>query len=227
MSVVCEGGVILGPGVVIVPDISDQILNLDAGNPSSYPGTGTTWYDISGAGNNATLVDSPTWTDLGSSSYFVWAGNYADAGYILPNTAYTKVAVFKYTALTSDNIISGNGSGSQHAFWMASSPYLSSGHNGAWTLIQSTGTVDVDTWYFGAVSFSTSSGWRLYLNNLTPVTNSDTIPFSDTLGQVQIAAFDYGNFFYGNISVALCYNRVLSDSEISALYNTYQSRYGY
>jgi Concanavalin A-like lectin/glucanases superfamily len=227
MSIICEAGVVLGPGVVIVPGISDQILNLDAGNPSSYPGTGTTWYDISGSGNNATLIGGPSWTNQGSSSSFVWDNNYADAGYILPNTAYTKVAVFKYTTLTSDNIISGNGSGSQHAFWMASSPYLSSGHNGAWTTVQSTSTVDADTWYFGAVSFSTSSGWRLYLNNLTPVTNPDTTPFSDALGQVQIAAFDTGNYFFGNISVVLCYNRVLSDSEVSTLYNTYQSRYNY
>ena len=32
------------------------VLNLDAGNSSSYPGTGTTWFDISGNSNNATLT---------------------------------------------------------------------------------------------------------------------------------------------------------------------------
>lgn len=35
------------------------ILHLDAANPKSYPGTGTTWYDLSGNGNNATLFNSP------------------------------------------------------------------------------------------------------------------------------------------------------------------------
>ena len=227
MSIICEAGVVLGPGVVIAPETNSQILNLDAGNPSSYPGTGTTWYDISGSGNNATLIGNPTWTNQGSGSSFVWNNNYANAGYILPNTAYTKVAVFRYTTLSSDNIISGNSAGSQHAFWMVSSPFLSSGHNGAWTTVQSTGSVAGGIWYFGAVSFSTSSGWRLYLNNLTPVTSADTTPFSDALGQVQIAAFDGGNYFFGDISVVLCYNRVLTDGEVSALYNTYQSRYGY
>jgi hypothetical protein len=131
MSIICEAGVVLGPGVVIAPETNSQILNLDAGNPSSYPGTGTTWYDISGSGNNATLIGNPTWTNQGSSSSFVWNNNYANAGYILPNTAYTKVAVFRYTTLSSDNIISGNSAGSQHAFWMVSSPFLRSGHNGA------------------------------------------------------------------------------------------------
>jgi hypothetical protein len=43
------------------PDIADSGLTLclDAGNPVSYPGTGTTWADVSGQGNNGTLVNNP------------------------------------------------------------------------------------------------------------------------------------------------------------------------
>lgn len=36
---------------------SNLVLNLDAGNSLSYPGTGTTWTDLSSSGNNATLVN--------------------------------------------------------------------------------------------------------------------------------------------------------------------------
>ena len=36
---------------------SGLVLNLDAGNTASYPGTGTTWTDLSGNGNNGTLVN--------------------------------------------------------------------------------------------------------------------------------------------------------------------------
>ena len=36
------------------------VLALDAANKKSYPGTGTTWQDLSGNGNDATLVNSPT-----------------------------------------------------------------------------------------------------------------------------------------------------------------------
>ena len=32
------------------------VLCLDAGNSKSYPGSGTTWTDLSGNGNNGTLV---------------------------------------------------------------------------------------------------------------------------------------------------------------------------
>ena len=34
------------------------VLALDAASPRSYPGSGTTWYDLSGNGNNATLVNA-------------------------------------------------------------------------------------------------------------------------------------------------------------------------
>jgi hypothetical protein len=33
------------------------VLCLDAANPKSYPGSGTTWTDLSGNGNNGTLVN--------------------------------------------------------------------------------------------------------------------------------------------------------------------------
>ena len=38
------------------------VLNLDAGNAASYPGTGTTWTDLSSKGNNGTLVNSVTYS---------------------------------------------------------------------------------------------------------------------------------------------------------------------
>jgi hypothetical protein len=37
------------------------VLCLDAGNPKSYTGSGTTWTDLSGNGNNGTLTNSPTY----------------------------------------------------------------------------------------------------------------------------------------------------------------------
>jgi hypothetical protein len=35
------------------------MLHLDAANPKSYPRSGTTWYDVSGNGRNATIKGSP------------------------------------------------------------------------------------------------------------------------------------------------------------------------
>jgi len=38
-------------------------LYLNASNSTSYPGTGTTWTDLSGNLNNGTLVNSPVYTE--------------------------------------------------------------------------------------------------------------------------------------------------------------------
>jgi hypothetical protein len=38
------------------------VLALDAGNVKSYPGSGTTWTDLSGGGNNGTLVNGVGYT---------------------------------------------------------------------------------------------------------------------------------------------------------------------
>jgi hypothetical protein len=38
------------------------VLCLDAANPKSYPGSGTTWNDLSGNGNNGTLRNSPSYS---------------------------------------------------------------------------------------------------------------------------------------------------------------------
>ena len=38
------------------------VLCLDAANKRSYPGTGTTWTDLSGNSNNGTLTNGPTFS---------------------------------------------------------------------------------------------------------------------------------------------------------------------
>ena len=45
------------------------VLNLDAADRNSYPGSGTTWYDLSGNGNNGTLTNGPTFTSPGYFSF--------------------------------------------------------------------------------------------------------------------------------------------------------------
>ena len=56
-----NGGVVMGAAAG--PDIIEDglVLCLDAADPKSYNGSGTTWYDRSGNGNNGTLVNGPTY----------------------------------------------------------------------------------------------------------------------------------------------------------------------
>ena len=54
---------------------SGLILELDASNPSSYPGSGTTWTDLTGNGYNATAQGSVPFTSNGQQSYFSFSGS--------------------------------------------------------------------------------------------------------------------------------------------------------
>jgi len=54
----------LAYGGAIVRD--GLVLALDAADRNSYPGTGTTWYDLSGNGNNGTLNNGAALQDASS-----------------------------------------------------------------------------------------------------------------------------------------------------------------
>ena len=54
-----------GPNVVT----DGLVLYLDAANPKSYPGSGTTWFDLSGKGNNSTLTNSPSYSSTNGGSF--------------------------------------------------------------------------------------------------------------------------------------------------------------
>ena len=81
----------LGRNIGMATDAS--VLLLDATNPSSYPGSGTTWTDLSGNGNNANVsLITSYWN----------AGGYFD----FPGTDYTKIATV--THASSLNIFDGD-----------------------------------------------------------------------------------------------------------------------
>jgi hypothetical protein len=67
---------------VSVPIISNGlILYLDAGNAASYPGSGTTWTDVSGNINTGTLTNGPTYSSANGGSIVFDGSN----DYVLAN----------------------------------------------------------------------------------------------------------------------------------------------
>jgi hypothetical protein len=162
-------------------------------------------------------------TSAGNQSYFTF-GNVAIGGSILPATAYTKVAIFR-VAGNYANIISGAAQGT-HAFWGAGGQTLQAGHNGAWSTIQAAVTTPLNRWVFGAVSFNTTTGWRLYLGTNTPTTNASLTPPTSNPTDVEIGGYGgNANQLNGNVGSALIYNRVLTDAEIYQNRTYYASRF--
>mgnify|MGYP000694724625 CR=1 FL=1 len=97
------------------PIIADGlVLNLDASIPASYSGTGSTWFDLSGLNNDATLVNSPTYsssfggyiTTNGTSSFATIANNST-----LDDNTVTVSLWLQYTSVTADGVKSENRTG--------------------------------------------------------------------------------------------------------------------
>ena len=205
------------------------VVYLDAANPRSYVGSGTTVFDLSGSGNTSALVNGPTYSSSNSGS-FVFDGlddyiNINSLANILSYTTYTKTAYFYVTSFsTANNIVSGGFSG-QHAFWLQVSNRLYAGHNGAWSTVTGNTTLSLNTWYFGAVTYSNSTGWKLYLNGIEDGTSANTTTFLGNQ-EILIGSYGGGNNFTGRISSVQIYNRVLSAAEILQNYNATKKRYG-
>ena len=198
---------------------------LDAANTKSYPGSGTTWTDISGKGNDGTLTNGPTFSsDYGGKFNFDETNDYVDCGNVLSQTAYTKSAWFRPESSTR-NIISGP---ANHAFWMVGTDNtLQAGHQGAWSTVSHTvpsGNM-LNQWWNGVVTWNNSTGWVLYLNGVQVDTNSNTSGPGGTTG-VYIASYSGGNYFDGDIAQAIIYDRVLTATEVQQNFNAFRGRFG-
>ena len=205
------------------------VLYLDPASQRSYSGSGNTAYDLSGSGNTSALTNGPTFNSsnlgafvLDGSNDYILVNSQAN---ILSKTAYTKIAfIYISNFSTVNNIISGGFSG-QHAFWMFGTDKLNAGHNGAWNTVVGATSLSLNTWYFAAVTYSDSTGWKLYLNGREDGTSVDTTTFTGNQ-EISIGSYNTGNNFTGRIASVQVYNRALTASEIVQNYNATKRRYG-
>ena len=115
------------------------VLCLDAANARSYPGAGTTWTDLSKEGNNATLYNSPSFTNNnsgglvfdGTNQYFMTDLNTIGQA----DTSFTFGGYFYNTTNT-------HSSNNRFIF----SNYVTSGHNGFFAITTYTSTPILRLW---------------------------------------------------------------------------------
>ena len=126
-------------GLFHSPSIIRQDLTflLDAANTKSYSGSGSTWTDISGKGNNGTLTNTGNIAHETGSHLKFNEGNtsgtgYVEMGNVIESTdKYTKNIWFRTNAANSNNLMSGAGSGT--VFWAAGTEYrISAGHHSSY-----------------------------------------------------------------------------------------------
>jgi hypothetical protein len=222
------------------------VLCLDAANTKSYPGSGTTWTDLSGNGNNGTLVNTPTFSGANNGIFVLNGTNqYATiAGYkgITGTAARTSIVWFKTNVLDTPYRLLGWGTASAGAKWNISldvTTYrvraeLAGG--AAVTCNPGTKNVADTNWHMVATTApasGTANDIKIYIdgNLITDVTILNGATAINTASNIDVS---FGasivdaspNYLNGHISTGQIYNRALTAEEIQQNFNALRGRYG-
>ena len=215
------------------------ILCLDAGNRKSYPGSGDTWRDLSGYGNDGTLIDGPSFDAANGGSIVFNGDNYASipfsAQFPTGSNARSMCAVFNANTLEDGRELFGIGSneyfGSRSALWLDASGYI-----GVECLLSSVMTNEwagINNWVFLSAAYAaggSTHAFKIFINGLQKSAtafddeyNLDTTSVDCTVATVPGATSAHR--FSGNISFVSLYNRELLPSEILQNYNALRGRF--
>ena len=227
---------------------TNLVLNLDAGESTSYNGTGSTWSDISGNGFNSTLRNSPVYSST-NGGYIILNGSNQDAlisttpTSLQGNPNLTVSGWFRRTGNLTTNQgawgIGGNATNQGICAWNQNRT------NEITIDVWSSGTFTsgveypLNEWVFvtwqkaaGSMTRANCTLWR----NLTSYTGAQlTILRSETgVPAINSQGVTVGRIHSGYstplpIQVAhfMVYDRVLTSSEITENYNNTKARFGF
>lgn len=214
------------------------VLNLDAGITSSYPTSGTTWYDINGLNsrNNSILTNGPTFTaNNGGGIVFDGTNDYVETGkgfvdFGMANNSYSVEIVYyrnsnnaKDQSLVAVNA-SGRGTG-LHLILRGNCPYF--GHYDADT----NSGVSTTTGFFHVVfvfnkTANAIGNQLIYINGVLRATGFNKTALNNTnLYTLKICGGGWGNYL-GNVYLTRIYNKGLSSTEVTQNFNATKNRFG-
>jgi hypothetical protein len=223
---------------------SGLILSLDAANSTSYPGSGTTWSDLSGNGNNGTLTNGPTFNSANGGSILFDGSNdvvmiprvYPGALSITSNITTIAWIYYRDVGYTSWMIVIDDMGSSPFTSWCmwiddsapSSGKKIATYDNGIW--LRSTYTIEPNRWNCIAMSKSgnTSSFYinSIFSNNVTFTSLTNGIYTPETVTGTGIGSHTSNNYpFNGYIANVQVYNKALTASEIQQNYNSQKSRF--
>ena len=213
------------------------ILNLDAGNPFSYAGAGTTWFDVSGNSYNGTLIGSPSYTSNNNGGIIFDSnakyGTLPTSGLAF-GTGQFAIEVWVYsTAAVTNNVIyasqSSNVAGFVALFYPSGLGFSLTDFNnlGVRTTTTHQTAVSQNTWYHVVGIRNASNQYIVYVNGVASTTNA-TATTSLTTAAPQIASNPATSLerFTGTIASLRLYNRSLSADEVLQNYNATKGRFG-
>ena len=224
-------------GVFAGPEITESglVLALDAANTKSYPGSGTTWTDLSGRGNTGTLVNGVGYSaSNGGALSFDGSNDYIDLGTsystLQPQTATLGVWYKQSSVATYYGICGWCFYGYGGGFLIDTGfniPSINIG-NGSWSSQLSSNITLSTSSYAYVVGTYDGASLKIYVNGILANSQNLVTTIGYTSRGFAIGGY-YGstsNSFPGNISIAQMYNRALTAAEISQNFNATRSRYG-
>jgi hypothetical protein len=219
------------------------VLALDAGSIRSYPGSGTTWTDLSGYNNHGTMVNA-TYSSEGSGSIDFGTPNYVtiphDTSY-KPSTTLTVGMWFKpesrpyfgkllslpYSETWSSPYVAYNMS---QTYTTTGKPSFDLTTAGGISYATATTAIDNGTWCYMVGTYD-GSNMRIYINSTLEDTTakSGNIDYNGadsvlTLGRQGESLT--GEYCDSKTAIVHIYNKTLSQTEITQNFNAQKSRFG-
>lgn len=206
------------------------LMFVDAANINSYPGTGTTWYDISGNGNHMSMINGVSFSKANSGVMMLDGTNdYIELpSFNISTTNHTIIGASRYS----------NAAGGRGRIFSSYSNNWLMGHwnnfikvyhaGGAWVSVYPSSNTGTTEWLMHTVVENYSSDlWTYYCNGILVASNTSGIEGPNGLS--------FGNWRQGGVSAELSiaeigffmvYNRLLTVEEINQNYNALKGRFG-
>jgi hypothetical protein len=225
------------------------VLCLDAGNPKSYSGSGTAYTDLSGNGNNGTLVNGVSYDinnsgslSLNGTNNYISFSSSSDlqflnrSPYTLEVWMYVPVNPFgspqTYTGIFNredSSIGSRDGwnvllhGSSSTTMYIASERFQAGSNRNVFYNV--TNSI-LNTWQHLCCTYD-GTNLKLYYNaNLVSSRSDATGNITNTSKILEIGRRGGGSYFNGRLTGQKIYNKALSDAEVQQNFNALRGRFG-
>jgi len=215
-------------------DTDGLALYLDASQPTSYPQTGTSVYDLSGRNNNGTLINGVNWIASSGSFFFDGTDDYVSLGNLgtIGDTQTIEVwfnsnSVTSYKNVLDMNYLTynpntGNVGPRLEQTSGAGINWIWSGNttnNGIYNFTPQI-SISSNKWYHTVFTLN-SGNWNWYLNGNLEYSGTSPQGYVTTYGDVNLGRgfiLDPARYFSGLESSARIYSRTLSTSDVKQNY---------
>jgi hypothetical protein len=209
------------------------VLALDAANVRSYPGSGTSWFDLSGNGNTGTLVNGPTFNSgNGGSVVFDGVDDYADFGdnstFNATLNASTNWSIsYWVNPLTNGRVLDRGNIGADPTGALELNVRSISRNNTSGGSSSLSVNIIGTGWNYVNVTRTSSLLLSWYLNGVFSNSSQLTQSYGGSgIWKIGRRAARTTSIYQGNIAQVSIYNRALSAAEISQNFNATRNRFG-